>query len=593
MEVPTSSENRSWLRGLRPLFYWLLLVLLLFGIRMHQRLMEQTRLDFTVTLQGKPLYDAVTTFDGKLVLNGQRITLGSHTFVITHPKGETFSTNIFIWYGEHNLGAIDLKRTMGTLSVTADPSADWLVIRGPEWSVTLTNSSGLTKLVPTDAYEIEADYPYWRKTYSATVFANQTTPCPIAPHFGGLKLDCNQSDATYQLQSADGQLISSGILPATASELPSGNYKLTATHHGHQRTDTLVVKADTTTAAQIDFQYGVVVFETSPAGAMVATGDGRSWGETPLTLPEMLPGSWTFILQRSGYQSVQVSVNVEANQTSNVSTNLVSETYLHAMNAARQYMAAVDYDRALQAAGDALVASPGDADAMTLQREATGLGIIQRAKKLAQQGDYIGGGKELTLALQSLPENAEVMRLLADFKQHEPEQIERLRMERLERPKKSFDAALAYLNGAALFESHELKTSKSATETFSAIETQLKSVPPSFQIVRSETTGEIFVIEATQDFSGGSRRCMIVGGQSKDDETQIYFEVVESKKVGFMDQPLGALVGAMPSKYTLIYPSDLQTNVKLKNQITEGVSNVTARIQSAIGQTPEVQSAVP
>jgi hypothetical protein len=183
-----------------------------------------------------------------------------------------------------------------------------------------------------------------------------------------------------------------------------------------------------------------------------------------------------------------------------------------------------------------------------------------------------------------LPDNAEAKQLIADFKQHEPEQIERLRVERLERPKKFFDAARVYLDGAALFESHELKTSKPATETFSAIETELKSVPPSFQIVRSETTGEIFVIEATQEFSGGSRRCMIVGGQSKDDETRIYFEVVESKKVGFMNQPLGALVGAMPSKYTLIYPSNLQSNDKLKNQIAEGVSNVTARIQGTIGQ---------
>jgi hypothetical protein len=33
------------------------------------------------------------------------------------------------------------------------------------------------------------------------------------------------------------------------------------------------------------------------------------------------------------------------------------------------------------------------------------------------------------------------------------------------------------------------------------------------------------------------------------------------------------------------YPSQAQSNDKLKNQIVEGVSNVTARIQGAIGQT--------
>jgi hypothetical protein len=178
------------------------------------------------------------------------------------------------------------------------------------------------------------------------------------------------------------------------------------------------------------------------------------------------------------------------------------------------------------------------------------------------------------------------------LKLHEPEQIERQRKERLELPKKSFDAAMAYLEGADLFESHELKTEKSAVDTQTAIETELKSVPPPFKILRSETTGEIFVIEAYQDFPGGARRCMIVGGQSKDDETQIFFKIVESKKVAFYNQPIGALMGTMPAKYTLIYPSDLQSSDKLKNQIIEGVSNVTARIQMAIGQTPAVQPAV-
>jgi hypothetical protein len=81
---------------------------------------------------------------------------------------------------------------------------------------------------------------------------------------------------------------------------------------------------------------------------------------------------------------------------------------------------------------------------------------------------------------------------------------------------------------------------------------------------------------------------VIVGGQSKDDETQIYFKVVELKKVGFMNQPI-----FQPAEYTLIDPNQAQLSDKLKNQISEGVSNVTARIQIAIGQTPAVQPAPP
>jgi hypothetical protein len=134
--------------------------------------------------------------------------------------------------------------------------------------------------------------------------------------------------------------------------------------------------------------------------------------------------------------------------------------------------------------------------------------------------------------------------------------------------------------------------SRVTPHTQTAIATQLKSVAPTFTLLRSETIGEIFVIEAYQEFSGGSRRCMIVGGQSKDDETQIFFKVVESKEVAFYDQPIGALMGTMPARYTLIYPSEVHPNDKMNIQIAEGVSNVTARIQMAIGQTPAVQPAV-
>ena len=557
--------------------------------------MEKTRLNFNVTLEGQ-MTDASATFDGKPAFNGQKIPLGNHTFAITHPKGEAFSTNMFIWYGEHNLGTIDLKRTMGTLSVSADPPADWLVIRGPEWSVTLTNSSGLKQIVPTDVYNIEAGYPHWRKTFAANVFANQTSPCNIAPHFGGLKLGCNQSDATFQLQTADGQPVSDGILPATISGLPAGDYKLVSLHHGHQRTDTLAVKADTTTDSQIDFRYGEVAFETSPAGVTVATDDGRYLGETPLTLHEMQPGKYIFALQRNGYQSVQVSLNVDADQTSYVRTNLTSETYLHALNAARQYMAAVDYDHALAAANDALAARPGDPEATTLQNEATGLGELQQAQAMGKRGDYVGGDKELTLALQSLPDNEEIKGLRADFKTHEPEQLERERVERLNRPRQVFKEALKDDPESDLFDEHELKTSKPFDTVGAAIALALKSGQPSFRIIGIKTPKpETYQIEAYYEIEGflgagttsGRRQCIIVCGQAKDDETQIFYEVMEYKAKTNIPFSIGALLHTATldhATYIPIHPSRMPMTDALQAQLTNGVQMVTERIQQAIAQ---------
>jgi len=375
----TEKHSRHLLRILRPLFWWLILVLVLFGIHTHQRLMEKTRLNFSVSMQGQAI-DAAATFDGKPAFSGQNIPLGSHTFAVTHPKGEPYSTNMFIWYGEHDLGAIDLKRTMGTLSVTADPPAPFLFIRGPEWRVTLTNSSGLTTSVPTDQYTVESRYAHWDRAYNVTVFAGQTASWRIAPRMGAVRLSCNQPDAAFQLLTLDGRQVESGRFPSLITELPEGSYKLIAQHHGHEREQTLAVKAEATNENPVEFKYGAADLETEPAGASVEDGDGRAWGVTPLNLPELLPGTLQLTLHRVGYEPVAVSLEITTNETATFHTNLISTSYTGGMKSTRAFMAEANYARALQAVGDALFAKPGDAEALTLQREATGLGKIQRAK---------------------------------------------------------------------------------------------------------------------------------------------------------------------------------------------------------------------
>src|ERR1035441_2729170 len=209
MDARASTDGRGWMRGLRPIFYWLLLVLVLFGIHTHQRLMEKTRLDFVVTLQGQPV-GASATLDGKPAVSGQNISLGNHTFVVTHPKGEAFSTSWFGWYGEHDLGTIDLKRAKGTLAVTADPPAPLLFISGQEWSVTLSNSSGLTTSVPTDQYTVGSRYAHWESADNITVNAGLTATWRIAPRLGAVQLSCNQSDATFQLLTLNKRQLEQG-----------------------------------------------------------------------------------------------------------------------------------------------------------------------------------------------------------------------------------------------------------------------------------------------------------------------------------------------------------------------------------------------
>src|ERR1017187_1807446 len=591
-----SEKQHHWLRGLRPLLWWVLYVLFLYAYHTHQQLSEKTRLSFSASLERRVVdVEASTTLDGSPFKSGDRVSIGRHTLVISYPKAESFSTNLFIWYGEHNLGNLVLTRGKGLLAIKANPPAAFIDICGPEFSLKLTNSTGLTTNVPTDRYMVEAQYSHWQQAGEVTVFPNMPGTWNFAPRLGVLQMICSRSGASFQLQRADGRLVEAGEFPSVITELPQGRYKLIAQHHGHQRERVVEVTASATNNVQVEFVYGAAVFETAPAGATVRSDNGEV-GVTPLSLSELEPGLWTFMLRREGYEPVLAKLEIVGNQTNTFRTNLVSTTYVGAVNAARRYLALADYDRALAATADALQVKPNDPDAIALQKEALGKRNLRQAEAFGKQGDYIAGIKELELALQALPENEEAKQLLADFKKREPEQIDRKSVERLEQPKKLFESILAKTPDADLFDSHELKTSKSVKEVEAAIVNALRNVRPIFQVTRDTSPQpETFEIVANQELitilatSAGGRKCVIVGGQTRDDETQILFKVLEFKSEAVNKFSIGAWIGAPAAvTYVLIHPSRFpQMNDKLKAQLQEGVSNVTARIQGAIGQTTQ------
>jgi tetratricopeptide (TPR) repeat protein len=316
-------------------------------------------------------------------------------------------------------------------------------------------------------------------------------------------------------------------------------------------------------------------------------------GTTPLDLSELLAGDLQITIQLPGYESVLVSHEVAADKTVTFAANLIKTSYKGAMVSARSYMAAGDYDRAFQAAGDALIAVPGDADAIAVRNEAAGKQHLRKGKSLAKSGDFIGADKEVGLALQSLPENEEAKQLMADCKEHEPEQIERIRLERAERGQKTFDSIMAGMADAALFESHEIKTTMPAKRALNAILEALK-VQPEFHIKKKGLrTSETFEIEAAQELTttvgtrAGRRQCVLVVAQAADDETQILFKVLEFKAHHSVSDR-GLLNFTDNLTYIPVHPSRIpEFTDKLKAQVEEGTKIVTDRIQNAIGGDSE------
>jgi tetratricopeptide (TPR) repeat protein len=590
MEESGNSKSRAryYLRVLRPLFWWFLFALVLYGIRTHQRLMEQTRLTYSTWLNGLPVATDAR-FDGQPIASGAKIPLGHHTFTITQPKAVPFSTNLFIWYGGRDFGAIQLKRAKGVLSVNASPVAPLLSIEGDEYSVSLTNSSGLNATVPTGEYTITARYPYSTWQDRVKVYTVGLIPVRIDPRLGTLRLTCNKSCATYELLRVNVEPMLSGDLPATLTDLPENAYKVVARHHDHEWTKMFYLKAGTTNTIDVDFQYGAALLETTPPGAVVFDSAGTQRGVTPLTLSELQPGKWKFNLRLNDYEPVTATLAIEANQTNSFRTNLISQSYERAMQTARELMNAEKYEEAAQSLADALHVQPGDAAALALQKEAVGSGSIARAESFGKQGDYIAGIKELDKALAALPDNERGKNMLADFKQHEPEQRARLEREHIEAWTNAFNAFTAKITGAALVETHELDTAKPVAEVRRAIVEQFRSVEPIFRLSHVGWTNDIFFMDADQEVSGGGRLCMIVGAQINDHQTRIAFKVIEYKSEALGLKILGAVLASATSttyqsNYKPINPSDAQTSESDKKRISEGMSLTTEKIKKAIGE---------
>jgi tetratricopeptide (TPR) repeat protein len=607
-DIP-QSRTRYLLRVLRPLWLWFGMVLILFGIHEHQVWIERTRIYFDLTMDGKQESDihamlalgdtpfgATAMLDGIPIMSSHRIPLGNHTFTITQPKADPFSTNLFVWYGPKNLGTIDLKRSKGMLTVTADPPAPWLFIQGPEYGVALTNSSGIKVLVPTDEYTVNAQYAYWQKTRSVKVFTNTGGQVEFTPKFGVLELTCSQKEASYQVNTLEGVPIQTGDFPGVVRDLPEKRYEIITWHHNHKWVQKPLVAAGVTNRIQIDPQYGTAVLETTPPGATVTGDDGTELGTTPLTLNELQSGTMKFNLRLNNYESCSVALEIAANQTQSFHTNLTSQSYTSSMRAARQSMNAHAYDDATRYLTDALRAQPNDAAANALLKQAQSLGSIGRAAELGKQGDYIGAIRELEKALSDMPGDEHAKAMLAEFKQHEPEQRARMERENRETLTNVFQAFTDKINGAAFVEMHALTTTKSVHDLQTALTDQFNTVPPVFRLTHSGWTNETFFMDADQEVSGGGRLCMIVGTQIKEGETRLLYKEVEYKSDPVGLRILGSILNVTTTtlngrtlKYQANYHPIDAAETKLsesdKTRLAEGTRIVTERIQHAIGES--------
>jgi hypothetical protein len=534
-----SSRFNRWKQNLRPLAWWFLLVLILFTLRLQQRLSEQTVIVFTVSLGGNPV-EASALLDGRPVQNGQHLSLGSHTFVVTCPKTVPFKARFFAWYGRREFGEIRLKRSYGKLQIQANPPAPTLAIVGPEFTQTLTDCSNVTLTVPSDTYAVQVQYPHWSQTQNVVVPPDHTAGWLLTQKFGALHLTSNKEGAIYDLQ-LKGQPMGSGGLPAIVDALPIGEYQLTVSYHQRSASQSLAVAADTTNEAQAQFDLGALELDTTPSGAGVTAENGNYLGTTPLLLIDQPTQTAQYTLNLPNYEPVTVSATVTADETNVCSTNLVGVRYAPALQEAKSYLAAKNYSAAARAANEALAAKPNDLDALAAQEEAN---------------------QHLAVELRA--------------------------EEQMKLPREVFDGLCLRTPDADQFGTHEQKTTLSAKAVTEAIIKSLQTDPHKFEIVSHDSPKpDVYEITAKQTFSlgifGGSERdCLIVVGQAKPGETEIFCKVLEFEVKSIIvangfhlrdDKQLVAVSAA-----------NMPMNDMLQREINEGTKEAWDKIQMGIAE---------
>jgi len=583
-----------WRRVLRPLFWWSLLVLAMFAYHQHQLAIERTRINFSVNLQGSDVaYAASVKMDGQPVSSGQKISLGSHTFTITHPKAEIFATNFFCWYGGRDFGQVNLKRAMGFLNINAKPAARSITISGPEFSQTLNDSKGINMLVPTDIYHIRCEYDRWNDEVNWAVNPGNNLACIFDPKLGDLSITSSDMPATFQVSNQKGQLIEQGDLPTTVTGLPSAIYQVAVEHNGHRLNRSSFVAQEKTTPLSVKFAFGSVRLESHPSGAAVYAG-GNYLGTTPLDVKEMDPGLVRFQLQAPGYANADVSANVTANETFMVSSNLVSLNYVERMRGAQNSLASGDYHRAVTELEQALAARPNDAEALRLQPIAKGHEFIQTAKELAAQDDFMGAGDKLKSALVILPDDAEAQKLQADYLNHVPEQKTRMKETQ---SREAFNRVCAASPGSRYFDSHEILCGKRpADETRDAIVRTFDSEMPALKVVRNVSLAdgnyEVDMMQGAENpLSTMRRELLMVIGSGKDGQTAVYYKVNEYQRKAVLNVNItlnSIKMDDRPEDWIPVHPSRIRMTTILSNQVASGIHIADRIIRMAVGLvTPE------
>lgn len=201
----------------------------------------------------------------------------------------------------------------GGLKITSDPSGAEVWIQAGESAIRKVGTTPLSLAdLPAGKHRLELRYADWAPiSRSVEVSGGSTQDLEFSWERALVSFTSDPPGAEVYL--GDKPLGRGGQKTPFRLELPEGDYRFSARHSQLDPvSEAAYIDADTgSNTVHFPFAYGSVTLASEPSGAAVVSG-GMPMGRTPLTLPVVPPGNYTFELSKEQHRGTSVSGSLEA-----------------------------------------------------------------------------------------------------------------------------------------------------------------------------------------------------------------------------------------------------------------------------------------
>jgi len=506
----TKVRQPSYFKIFGPVLLWLLIGALLLALHYHTKYFRQTTVIFHALIDGKlPSVPYSITVNGRLYVPGDHVIPGWRTIHIIGEAVQPFRKRLWVWYGTNDLGEVNLTRAKGRLEMTVAPGPALLQIEGPSFQQAIRTESAQVPSLPTGKYHITADFETFKEEHDVQIRRNETAQVHIRPAAGFVQITTEPADADFKLSNLTFSF--EGKTPRLVL-LPAGEYQVSVSRADYSKVLTVTVTPGSSNQVAVKFDYGEVAFVTAPPGAAIYDGS-KEISHTPTTIKELKPGNYRFRLELPEHVPISVDLEIKGTEALTIKRNLVKQSFVTAMEAARGELSrsAPDYEFALARVETALAAAPESLDARELKTRIEAA-LTEERDRLAEQKRQ----RELLAAHRQRQVEAQ-----AAERRRAAQQETRRRL-----PEATFREATDNIKDSELFELQYWPVESQVGAVAAAIRGMLQRPGSGWKLDNETNVNEevfLFRCSGTKTHLGTAvRSAVIVIGQTGSTETQIF-----------------------------------------------------------------------